>query len=162
MKKALLIPFLLLLLLAPSCKKDKEYIYEVDDVTAKPEKPSKPSVKTTTEFISIAYSDLYGKTIGNNELVNLSVCYNGFGDKKLVEEIIIKNFLKDPSVKMPTLSEMKADVNAFVIKTYKKFYAREPNAFERWNMSNIINSDPALTPELVYYAFMTSNEYRYY
>ena len=57
---------------------------------------------------------------------------------------------------------MNTDVNLFVIATYKKFYNREPNEFELWQLTNLIQNDVNTTPELVYYAFMTSNEYRYY
>ena len=57
---------------------------------------------------------------------------------------------------------MSADVSAFVSATYRKFYNRDPNEFEKWQIVNYINTSSNVTPELVYYSFMTSDEYRYY
>ena len=151
-----------LVLLAISCKKEKSYVYDVNDVSVKQDGALKPNVKTTTEFISIAYADLFGTTIPNTELVKLSTAYMAFGDKKFLEERIIKNYLNNTGAKIPTSLQMKADVNLFVKNTYKKFFNREPNEFELWTLSNTITSDTTITPELIYYAVMTSNEYRYY
>ena len=151
-----------LLLFNVSCEKEKTYVYTVNDVAVTGDGPSKDNVKTTTEFISIAYSDIFGSTIPNTELVKLSTAYTAFGDKKLVEEMIIKNFLNEPSANVPVKASMKADVNLFVKNAYKKFFNREPNEFELWSLTHTINTDTTITPELIYYGAMTSNEYRYY
>ena len=145
-----------------SCKKDVSYIYGVKDTTVSQPGVSKPNVKSTIEFISIAYSDLFGTTIGAGDLTSLSLCYLAFGDKKFIEDIIIRNFLNKPGVIIPTQAAMTTDVPAFVQATYRKFYNRDPNEFEKWQVANYINSNSAVTPELVYYSFMTSDEYRYY
>lgn len=145
-----------------SCKKDVSYIYDVNDVTVSQTGISKPNVKSTLEFISIAYSDLFGTTIGAGELTDLSLCYLAFGDKKFIEDLIIRNFLNKTGVIIPTQAAMTADVPAFVQATYRKFYNRDPNEFEKWQVVNYINGTATITPELVYYSFMTSDEYRYY
>jgi hypothetical protein len=146
------------------CKKEdsKVYSYGVNSVPITQDGVAKPNVKSTIEFISIAYSDLYGNTIDQTTLTNLSTGYSAFGDKKLIEDMIIRNFLNAPGINVPTLVTMNADVNLFVKDTYKKFYNREPNAFELWQLTDLIKSDANVTPELIYYSFMTSNEYRYY
>ena len=148
-----------------SCKKkevEKRYVYGVDPVTIKQPGTDKPSVKTTTEFISITYSDLFGTAISNSTLVKLSNCYSSFGDKKLVEDLIIKNFLTNGSVIIPTSAAMRGDVGKFVTDCYKKFYTRYPSEYEKWFLTDLINKDAAMMPEQVYYSFLTSNEYRYY
>ena len=154
----------LLFLFLFSCKKDKQfdYIYDVNDVNVHQTGVSKPNVKSTIEFISIAYSDLFGTTISASDLTELSLCYLAFGDKKFIEDLIIRNFLNKTGVIIPTSTTMNADVPAFVQTTYRKFYNRDPNEFEKWQIVNYINSTPNITPELVYYSFMTSDEYRYY
>lgn len=156
--------FVLVSIAITSCKKEtnKSYIYDVNNVGVAQDGVAKPNVKSTVEFISIAYSDLYGNTIDQTKLTDLGTAYNAFGDKKLIEDLIIRNFLNANGVSIPTIVAMNADVNLFVINTYKKFYNREPNEFELWQMKSLIQSDVNTTPELVYYAFMTSNEYRYY
>lgn len=145
-----------------SCKKDAKYIYGVNDVTVNQSGVIKPNVKNTLEFISIAYSDLFGTSIGAGDLTDLSLCYLAFGDKKFIEDLIIRNYLNKPGVIIPTLSAMNADIPAFVQTTYRKFYNRDPNEFEKWQIVNYIKSTSNITPELVYYSFMTSDEYRYY
>ena len=91
MKKLLKYSLLLVsvTLLFTACK--KEYLFGVDDVDVVQNSASKNNVKTTTEFVSIAYSDIYGSTIPQVYLTKLSLAYLAFGDKKLVEDIIIKN-----------------------------------------------------------------------
>lgn len=147
-------------MLFTACK--KEYIFGVDDVDVVQNSASKNNVKTTTEFVSIAYSDIFGTTIPQTYLTKLSLAYLAFGDKKLVEDIIIKNMLNAPGVQLPTQQSMLADVDLFINNTYKKFYNRTPSEFEVWKMKQLIQADPTITPELVYYAFLTSDEYRYY
>jgi hypothetical protein len=156
--------FFVLVTSITSCKKDppKSYVYGVNNVTVAQEGVAKPNLKSTIEFISIAYSDLFGNTIDQNTLTELGTSYDAFGDKKLIEELIIRNFLNSQNVSIPTLVQMNADVKLFVVNTYKKFYNREPNEFELWQFTNLITGDSNMTPELVYFAFMTSNEYRYY
>ena len=151
-------------LTAAGCKKDppRSYIYGVNGMSVTQDGVAKPNVKSTVEFISIAYSDLFGNTIDQNTLTELGTAYMAFGDKKLIEDLIIRNFLNAQGAAIPTVTQMNADVPLFIVATYKKFYNREPNEFELWQFTNLINSDTNITPELVYYAFMTSNEYRYY
>jgi hypothetical protein len=146
------------------CKKDPpaSYIYGVNTETVSQDGVSKPNVKSTVEFISIAYSDLFGTTIDLTTLTELGTAYDAFGDKKLIEDMIIRNFLNSQNVTIPTVTEMNVNLPLFIINTYKKFYNREPNEFELWQFTNLVNTDANITPELVYYAFMTSNEYRYY
>jgi hypothetical protein len=144
------------------CKKEKDIIYEVNDVNVEQPNANKDYAKTLTEFISIAYADLYGANINQTELQQLAVPYAGFGDLKLIEDMIIKNFLNDPLSVIPSNSEMRANINQFLLDTYQKFFNRYPNEFELWHMNKLIDENSDITPELVYYSIMTSNEYRYY
>lgn len=162
MKKIILALIVISLAFVTSCKKEKTYIYEVNDVSVNQEGASKPSIKTTTEFISIAYADIFGSTIPTNDLSNLSVLYSAFGDKKIMENMIIKNFLNKPGTQIPTKTQMSADVPTFIKNTYSKFLNRTPNEFELWSTTNIIKADTSITPELIFYGMMTSNEYRHY
>jgi len=158
---ALLIAILNLGLL-PSCNKDKNIIYDVNDVNVNRPEGNKDYVKSLAEFISIAYTDLFETSISQAQLQTLAVPYSGFGDLKLIEDMIIKNFLNDANVIVPTSTAMRANVDQFLMETYQKFLNRNPNEFELWHMKNVIDENAEITPELVYYAIMTSNEYRYY
>ena len=153
---------LFLVVILSGCKKEYIYQFEVDDVNVTQPGAVKPNVKTDIEFISVAYTDLFGTLIPQNELDDLALAYSAFGDKKVIIDMIILNFLNDSAVDVPTEAEMDADVDAFVENTYQKFYVRQPTEFEKWFVRDKIQSNPDLTPELVYYAFLTSNEYRYY
>ena len=145
-----------------SCKKEKDIIYEVNDVNVEQPNANKDYAKTLAEFISIAYADLFGANISQAQLQTLAVPYAGFGDLKLIEDMIIKNFLNDPSAVVPSDADMRANVDQFLLDTYQKFFNRYPNEFELWHMQNLIDENADITPELVYYSIMTSNEYRYY
>lgn len=148
--------------LLSACKKEYDYVYDVNPVTVNQGTGTKANVKTTTEFVSIAYKDIFGSTISANYMNQLSLAYLSFGDKKLIEDIIIKNMLNLPGAQIPTPQQMAADIDGFTTASYKKFYNREPSEFELWKMKELITSDNTVTPELIYYAFLTSNEYRYY
>ena len=150
------------LIIGTGCQKEQNIIYEVNDVNVQDPNANKDYVKSLTEFISIAYTDLFGESISQAELQTLAVPYAGFGDLKLIEELIIKNFLNDPAIEVPTDQEMRANVDQFLMDTYQKFLNRFPNEFELWHMKNLIEENQDVTPELVYYSIMTSNEYRYY
>ncbi len=163
MKNAIYI-FLVSAILFSACRKkevEENYVYDVKDVTVKKDGADKSSQKTTTEFISISYSDAFGTTIPSNKLVNLSKAYDAFGDKKLMEDLIIRNFLAASGVQIPTLAAMNSDLDAFIKNAYNKLLIRDPNEFELYSVKKIIQ-DNAMTPELVYYSILTSNEYRYY
>ena len=164
MIKQILRSIILLLLLSfiSSCKKEETYVYGLNDVSVKQEGAVKPSVKTTTEFISISYADIFGTTIPANDLTQLSLLYSAFGDKKLMENMIIKNFLNAPGIPIPTQAQMNADLETFLKNTYTKFLNRAPNEFELYGTKALIQADATITPELIYYGMLTSNEYRHY
>lgn len=151
-----------ILLSAGVCKKETIYVYEVDPVTARKDGLSKGIPKSTVEFISIAYSDLFGNTISQNNLSKLTLLYLAFGDKRLIEDLLIKNMLNAPEVDLVSNDVMRADVPSFVNLLYNRLYNRAPNELEEFTLIKEINDDPALTADLVYYSMMTSNEYRYY
>jgi hypothetical protein len=154
--------FLLLLFAAIGCKPDPDVIYEVNDVQVVRPTGAKGSQKSLTEFISIAYADIFEQNITQSDLIALSLPYQSFGDLKYIEDLIIRNFLNAPDALLPTEAEMRANVEAFVTATYQRFFNRNPNEFEVWFMKNLIDDNPDITPELVYYSIMTSDEYRYY
>lgn len=160
--KIIIISAALFAIVFSSCKKEKDIVYGVNTVNVQQPGANKPNVKSTIEFISIAYSDLFGTTINANQLTELSLAYAGFGDKKFVEDMIIKNFLNKTGVIIPSTTQMNSDIGKFVKDCYRKFYNRDPNEFEQWQMTDYISNTSNITPELIYYAFMTSDEYRYY
>ncbi len=151
-----------LVILSGGCTKEKTFVYEVQDETIRAESGDKATAKTTTEFISIAYSDLFGTTISQDKLFKLNKAYTSFGDKKLIEDRIIRNFLNAPGVLLPSDQDMRDDIGVFVVNAYKKFFNRLPDEFEKYYLVNLIQTDTNITAVDVYYAIMTSNEYRYY
>ena len=93
-----LLLFLGVVFLITSCKKETDFIYGVTDVDIQKPDANKPNVKSTFTFISIAYSDLFGANISQTQLVELQTAYAAFGDQRLIEQMIIKNFLNDEDV----------------------------------------------------------------
>jgi len=159
----LLLSVLIVSLTFSSCKKDKKAIYGINDVNIEQNSANKDHLKSTTEFISIAYSDIFGTVITTDKLSDLSTIYMAFGDKKLIEEMVIKNFLNEPTIQIPTLDRTsESTIQNFVTDGYKKLFNRTPDEYELWFVTDIIQKDATLTAELIYFSLMTANEYRYY
>jgi hypothetical protein len=158
------IPFYLLLILTLlSCgEANHVFLYEVNEVEIDQAGLDKNNAKSDLEFISLAYADLFGTTITEEALLQMVQAYNSIGDKQLIADYIIRNLINAPGAKVPTNQEMRNEPEAFITDTYKKFFVREPNEYERWYFRQLISQDPDLTPELIYYSFLTSDEYRYY
>ena len=153
--------FILFLLTVSACK-EKTYYYEVNDVTVLPNNSEKDKEKTVEQFIAILYANIYQKAISPDQLVDLTELIASIGDKRIAYETILAKMITDPDVVFPSNSEMRSDIGEFVVETYKRFYVRLPTEAEKAYFSNYIESHPTVTPELIYYAFATSNEYNYY
>jgi hypothetical protein len=80
----------------------------------------------------------------------------------LIEDLLIKNIVNSPVVNIPTEEVMRNDITSFINSTYLKLFNREPNEVELYTLSKQISENTNITPKLVYYAMMTSDEYRYY
>lgn len=154
--------FILLSIVVFSCTEEKKYQYGIDPVDVTLNGGQKTNQKSTTEFISIAYSDLYGTIIPQTKLVNLSVAYSSFGDLKVIEKRIIANFLNDTTIHLPTVPSVNGDTMLFITNAYKKFYNREPNEFEKFKWKDLVRNNSSVTPMTIYFALMTSDEYRFY
>jgi len=160
MKKVI---FLFSILMLFSCKKEKKVTYHVNNVNITQNSANKDHLKSTIEFISIAYSDIFGTVISTNKLAELSQIYKAFGDKKLIEQMVIKNFLNEPSIQIAQIDRSsESTIQNFVTDGYKKLFNRTPDEYELWFVTDMIQKDTALTAELIYFSLMTANEYRYY
>lgn len=153
---------LLFTLLASSCNKEKRYIYQVQEQELYQNSNEKQTLKSTTQFISIAYSDLFGTSITNDELNKFDVALQAFGDKGVLQDMIVKSLINRSGVQVVTANAMRADIPAFIEGAYLRFYNRKPNEFEAWKMKDMIEKNADVTPVMVYYSLMTSEEYRYY
>ena len=155
--------FLLSVLTLVSCKKEKKAVYGLNDVNISQNSANKDHLKSTTEFISIAYSDIFGTVITTDKLADLSTMYRAFGDKKLIEEMVIKNFLNESTIQIPQIDRTsEITIQNFVSNSYKKLFNRTPDEYELWFVADMILKDDALIAELIYFSLMTANEYRYY
>tara|TARA_Y100001954_G_C15677132_1_gene535815 strand:- start:138 stop:620 length:483 start_codon:yes stop_codon:yes gene_type:complete len=155
--------YILLLIALSSCKRDPSYIFEVNDVAVTASTGQKNRLKTDIEFVSIAHTDIFGSNISSKDLENIVTTYKSFGDKSLTIEMIIRKFIDDGGVNITAIDKSSnTSIESFVINTYKKLYNREPDAFEKWYLSDLIANDDVINAEMVYFSMMTANEYRYY
>lgn len=162
MKNIRLLSFFLLLTGIWGCNKEQRVIYEVKEQELYQNSAEKKTQKTTLQFISISYNHLFGSSITNDELNKLDVIYQALGDKRVLEEMIVKSMLNRSGALIPTSSEMRADVSGFVQSAYLRFYNRKPTEFEAWKMKDLIEKNTDITPKMIYYSMMTTDEYRYY
>lgn len=153
-----------LLMSFSACKKDDPtFFFGVEDVTVTQSSADKNRLKTDIEFVSIAYADLFGGSISQSALEDIIITYKSFGDKSMVIEMIIRKYIADEASNVGSIDRSsQATTESFVQSTYEKLYNRTPNAFEKWYLSDLIQTDSDINAEMVYYAMMTANEYRYY
>ncbi len=144
-----------------ACKKEIKKIFEVQTQQVSLTSINKNLFKKEIEFISIAYSDLFGKTIPADELSNAIRCYAGSNDKDMITDRIIRSYLNRSNIIIPSQQQVKNDVPTFVSKTYTKFYQRPPTEMEKFKMEQLINTNSTLTPTIIYYSFLTSDEYKF-
>ncbi|MBK9283936.1 MAG: hypothetical protein IPM51_06395 [Sphingobacteriaceae bacterium] len=146
-----------------SCKKPKtEYQYGVNNENLLPPNVNKTRLKTTDQYISILYANLFQKALSSNNIFAISQAFDSVGDQILARQLLIANLMKKPGVKIPTVTEMNADLNTFITDTYVRFYVRKPSEAEKEYLKQFITADPNVTPELVYMSFALSDEYMYY
>jgi len=139
-------------------------IYGIDTIPVYSSSAEKDKLKTTTQFISTAYSQLYLRPIPSGTLNELSLVRSAHGDKNMIGELVISHFLADEVVlaSFPDEEDMQADPEAFVEQTYLRFFLRLPTAYERYALSRQIAGDSETSVLEVYRAFLLSNEYLYY
>lgn len=154
--------FILFGLTLMACQKEKDYIYEVNPVSVSAEGSGKSNRKTTAEFISIAWADFFGTQVPQSELLKLNTVYTAFGDKELIEDRILLNLIARPGVQIPAQVSVNGDTSAFIVSAYQRLYNREPSAFEDHYLKEQIRLNSAMTPKVIWYALMSSEEYRYY
>ncbi len=163
MKRQLVVSAILIVLLfVAGCSKEKRYIYQVQEQELYQSAAQKQYLKTTDQFISIAYTHLYGVSITNNQLNQYNVALMALGDKATIQDMIIKSLINKSGVQIPGDAAMRTDVPAFVEQTYLRLLNRKPNEFEAWKLKDLIEKNADVTPKMIYYSMMTGNEYRYY
>ena len=154
--------FLVSMLGACKDKGEDKDLYLVNDEKIYPPGTIKTKEKTEEQYVAILYSNLFQKSLSANELYDVKRVIDSKGDKELVREILISNFMNKPDVIIPSDSLMRADVKTFVNETYKRFFVRYPSEAELTYMTNYINGNPNITADMVYFAYGMSNEYLFY
>ncbi|MCX8081405.1 MAG: hypothetical protein N3F09_09225 [Bacteroidia bacterium] len=146
-----------------SCKKEKiNYTYGVNHIHLLPSNVNKTRLKSSEQYISILYTNLFQKSLSSNQIATISQAFESVGDQILARQIFVANLLNKPGVIIPSVQEMNANLEKFIEDTYIRFYVRKPTQAEKEFMLQAIQADPNLTPELIYMAFALSNEYMYY
>lgn len=159
--RGVLMLFLFGSFLFTGCREETD-LYVVNDVNILPVNSEKDKPKTSGQYISILYTNLFQEAIGPNKMLEAQKAIESIGDKQVAYDILVSKYMNDPRVVLPTDSFMREHTEEFVRETYKRFLVRQPTEAElRW-MMNYIASRPNLTPELVYFAFATSNEHFHY
>ena len=130
-----------------SCKKEiienvvyDNIIYQIDTVPVYQSNTEKDRLKTPLQYISSLFSNLYFSSIPSTVLDNLVIYRLSIGDKTLVNEMILNAMLQDPAVlaTLPSDTEMRNDVDQFIDETYLRFFLRNPTAYEKFGLQNII------------------------
>lgn len=154
--------FTALLFLITSCKKEQERVYELNTINARSFSGLKDKPKTKEQYIAILYTNLFQTALSGNQLVQIINSMESIGDKELAREVVISNFMNRPEIILPSNDFMRNETDAFLNETYERFFVRQATEAERQWFKNFLQSNPQISPELVYYAFALSNEYLFY
>lgn len=145
-----------------SCQKERRVKYEVVNQQANDIVIDKNKPKTDRQYISILYANLFQEALPINKQVSTQNVIQSVGDRSLVFEIILSNYMNKSGTVLPSVADMKANPEQFIIDTYKRFYLRIPSELEKSFFLNFFESNPNVTPELVYTSFAASDEYVFY
>lgn len=149
------------LIAVASCKKEN-VIYGVNEVPAIPANAEKNKLKSPAQYLAILHANLFQQALSSSEMVELTDVIEAFGDKSLIHEVIISNFMNKPDVILPPDSLMRANLDSFIVETYTRFFVRPPSELEKEYFRNYLQSHENVTPELVYMAFALADEYQLY
>jgi hypothetical protein len=152
---------IILFLFTTSCQKE-EYRYGLTSVDILQPSANKNKLKTAEQYVAVLYVNFFQKAISTKELVELERLVRSVGDKRLIYELIISNFLNSPDVILPTNAEMRADIAIFLEETYRRFYVRKPTQIELNYYKNYLENNSTVNPEMVYFAFAISDEFFFY
>lgn len=147
-----------------ACQK-REVEYQVVKTPSTGDNLNKDKAKSNIEFHSILSTNLFQKPSSINELSRIDRVMQSCGDKTLINEVIISNYMNKSNVKLPSRQMMVDSTDRFIEETYIRFFIRRPTEAEKTWFRNYINankSNPAFRPELVYTAFSASDEYMFY
>lgn len=161
-KPALVLVFLIGI---SACKKKDSNTYEVVDTSSYGDNLNKDKSKSNIEFHSILSTNLFQKPSSINELSRTDRVMQSCGDKSLINEVIISNYMNSANVKLPSRKMMTDSTERFIEETFIRFFIRRPTEAEKTWFTNFINankSNPNFRPELVYTAFAASDEYMFY
>lgn len=153
---------LLAVVLLGSCRRDEYLIYEVDQVPVQGVNYGKNKQKTTEQYIAILHANLFQRALSANQQVEISNLIESIGDKQVAFEMVVSNFMNRSDVIIPSMQEMRADVDGFITATYRRFLIRLPTEAEKAWFRNFIETNTFVTPELVYLSFALCDEYQYY
>jgi hypothetical protein len=154
--------FLFLSLSLLACRVEDSYFYEVNPLELPASQANKTKKKSLDQYISVLYANLFQKALSPDELSEIRQLMESIGDKELAREVVISNLMNREGVIFPSDEEMRADLDAFLLDTYKRFYVREPTQAENAYMRGLITSNPDISAELVYFSFAMSEEYLFY
>jgi hypothetical protein len=156
------ITYIIALTLLVSCKRQQVNEYDINPVVINQDGANKENLKSPDQFVTLLYTDLYATSISYSELNKLQRLLESFGDKNVVIERIAQNMLNDPFAQIPSDSILSVNTDGFITETYNLFLTRNPSEAEVWYIRELIDNNPNLTVKEVYYAFITSEEYKYY
>lgn len=153
---------LIILTALAGCRTEYETDFEVNEQPVFRADIIKNKAKSDQQYIAILSTNLLQKPVSIDEIVRTQRVIESVGDKGLVKELIISNFMNRPDVIIPSDSLMRANTDQFIKDTYRKFFIREPSELEKSFFRNFIEANPSVTAEMVYVAFASSDEYQFY
>ena len=119
-------------------------------------------MKNSSQLTGGIYSDIKNEILDIPSQRKLQINYESFGDEWILQDIMIRSLLNSDQRILPSIEDMKQDVPLFIKNTFLKLLNRKPSEEEAAYLEQLINEDPAITPEILYYSIFTSKAYQLY
>ncbi|MDX1686053.1 MAG: hypothetical protein R3275_12520, partial [Saprospiraceae bacterium] len=98
----------MMMLMSISCTEDYD-VYEINDLTILPVNSQKIKPKSTTQYISILYTNFFQTAIGPNKMLEAQKAILSIGDKQVAFDILVSKYMNDPKVILPSEDFMRMD-----------------------------------------------------
>ena len=151
-----------LILLLGSCKRETHVTFGVEEANLYEDKALKTKSKNEAVYISVLYTNLYQTPISPSQLYKTQAVIYSIGDRNVANEMVLSNYFNTQGLTIPSNAEMRADIESFVVETYKRFFLRYPSEGEKTWMIQYITRNSQLSVEMIYTGFAASDEYQYY
>lgn len=149
-------------LLAWAACTEERVIYEPESFELGAGNSPELRLKRDRQFVQTLYNHIYQAALPPAEASAIDEILRSIGDRQIAIEMIVARMVSDPRAQLPPASQLRDDPEAFIGGLYRRLFVRQAQQAELSWWVNYLRTHPEVDVAQVVYAFVTSEEYRYY